>query len=89
MLQDTFVRLAQSGLDPEWMLTLDVDQFNALAESAERAEARRQLELLGNSRVAYHADAKDYKKFVKGLEREMRIPNVARDSDALGDGKLK
>jgi hypothetical protein len=85
-MQDTLVMLIERGHDPDWVLGLDMCQFEALADSSNRIDARRRIESISDSRQVAHADGKAMEKYLKPLKAASKLQSassVERDADAL------
>lgn len=78
-MQDTFVLLVQRGHSPEWLENLDMCQFESLAESSERLDARRRLTEISDGRQIAHGDKK-IERYLATLKKASQIPMSAEQT---------
>lgn len=86
-MQDTVVRLANQGINPQWLMDLDLLSFNAFAESALRIESNKELEQAWLTALAFH-DNKQLMKQVKKSRTKLGQATKTGDdlAAALGGG---
>ncbi len=85
-MQDTFVMLIERGHSPGWLEDLDMCQFEALAESSQRMDARRRVTEFSDGRMIAHAEGKKVEEYLRPLKSASKIQSTAaagNDATAL------
>lgn len=74
--------LIERGHSPEWLEDLDMCQFEALAESSQRMDARRRVTEFCDQRMATQGESKKVDEYLRPLKTASKIQSTASVNDA-------
>lgn len=66
------VELVAGGFSLADVQAMTIDQFRLYVNAAGKHALKRQLAEMGTSRIAYHAESKEYSKIVRENERLLK-----------------